>query len=104
MLMARPTKTLLHDGEEWFATLTGGGLCREEYSIGVLFLAKTTDRGVFGRLRGVPPEHFDTATADQLREALIAALSGDEDCRPTARRRVDPGPSPPSRTPSPPTT
>jgi hypothetical protein len=30
-------------------------------------------------LRGVPPEHFDTATADQLREALIAALSGDED-------------------------
>ena len=79
MLMARPTKTLVHDGEEWFATLTGGGLCDEGYSIGVLFLARTTDRGVFGRLRGVPPERFDTATASQLREALIAALSGDED-------------------------
>jgi hypothetical protein len=54
-------------------------LCDEGYSIGVLFLARTTDRGVFGRLRGVPPERFDTATASQLREALIAALSGDED-------------------------
>ena len=79
MLMARPTKTLVHDGEEWFATLTGGGLCDEGYSIGVLFVAKTKDREVFGRLRGVPPARFDTATADQLREALIAALSGDED-------------------------
>jgi hypothetical protein len=79
MLMARPTKTLVHEGEEWFAMLTGGGVCDEGYSIGVLFLAKTTDRGVFGRLRGVPPEHFDTAPASQLRQALIAALCGDED-------------------------
>jgi hypothetical protein len=45
----------------------------------VLFLAKITDGEAFGRLRGIPPERFDQATTDQLREALIAALSGDDD-------------------------
>ena len=57
--MARPVKTLTHDGEDWQAILTGGCTCREDYTIGVLFLAKTTNREAFGRLRGIPPEHFD---------------------------------------------
>jgi hypothetical protein len=57
----------------------GGCTCREGYTIGVLFLAKTTNREAFGRLRGVPPEEFDRVTTDQLREALIAALSGHDD-------------------------
>jgi len=77
--MSRPTKTLVHDGEEWLAMLTGGDTSRQEYSIGVLFFAKATDREAFGRLRGIPPERFDHATADQLRAALVTALSGDED-------------------------
>jgi hypothetical protein len=78
-LTSRPTKTLVHDGEEWLAMLTGGDASRAEYSIGVLFFARATDREAFGRLRGIPPEKFDHATADQLRAALVAALSGDED-------------------------
>ena len=79
LTMPRPTKTLVHDGEEWLAMLTGGDASRAEYSIGVLFFGKATDREAFGRLRGIPPEKFDRATADQLRAALVAALSGDED-------------------------
>ena len=79
LTMSRPTKTLVHDGEEWLAMLTGGDASRAEYSIGVLFFARATDREAFGRLRGIPPEKFDHATADQLRAALVAALSGDED-------------------------
>ena len=59
--------------------MTGGCACREDYTIGVLFLAKTISREAFGRLRGVPPERFDHATVDQLREALIAALAADDD-------------------------
>ena len=60
--MARPVKTLTHAGEDWQAILTGGCTCREDYTIGVLFVAKTTNREAFGRLRGIPPEHFDQAT------------------------------------------
>ena len=77
--MARPVKTLTHDGEDWQAILTGGCTCREVYTIGVLFLAKTSDREAFGRLRGIPPERFDQATTDELRAALIAGLSGDDE-------------------------
>jgi len=77
--MARPVKTLTHAGEDWQAILTGGCTSCEDYSIGVLFVAKTTDREAFGRLRGIPPERFDHAPVDQLREALIAALSADDD-------------------------
>jgi hypothetical protein len=77
--MARPVKTLTHAGEDWQAILTGGCTSCEDYSIGVLFVAKTTDREAFGRLRGIPREHFDQATAEQLEAALIAALSGDDD-------------------------
>ena len=77
--MARPVKPLTHAGDEWQAILTGGCTCREDSTIGVLFVAKTTNREAFGRLCGIPPEHFDQATTDQLRAALIAALSGDDD-------------------------
>jgi hypothetical protein len=77
--MARPVKTLTHAGEDWQAILTGGCTSCEDYTIGVLFVAKTTDREAFGRLRGIPPERFDHAPVDQLREALIAALSADDD-------------------------
>jgi hypothetical protein len=42
-------------------------------------VAKTTNREAFGRLRGIPPERFDHAPVDQLREALIAALSAADD-------------------------
>jgi hypothetical protein len=77
--MARPVKILTHDGEDWQAILTGGCTCREGYTVGVLFLARTTNREAFGRLRGIPPERFDYATVDQLRETLIGALSGDDD-------------------------
>ncbi len=77
--MARPVKTLTHDGEEWLAMLTGGSMSAEGYRSGVLFVAQTTNRVAFGRLRGIPPERFDHAMTDQLREALIAALSGDDD-------------------------
>lgn len=77
--MARPVTTLRHGGEDWQAILTGGCTCREGYTIGVLFVAKTTNREAFGRLRGIPPERFDHAPVDQLREALIAALSVDDD-------------------------
>ena len=46
-----------------------GGLyiASEDSTIGVLFVAKTTNREAFGRLCGIPPEHFDQATTDQLR-------------------------------------
>ena len=77
--MARPVKTFTHDGEDWQAILTGGCNCREAYTIGVLFVAKTTNREAFGRLCGIPPEYFDQATTDQLREALIAALYGHDE-------------------------
>ena len=77
--MARPAKTFTHDGEDWQALFAWGGASREHYTIGVLFLAKTTNREVFGRLRGIPPERFDHAPVDQLREALIAALSAADD-------------------------
>ena len=77
--MARPVKTLTHAGEDWQAILTGSCSYLEDYSIGVLFVAKTTNREAFGRLRGIPPERFDHAPMDQLREALIAALSADDD-------------------------
>ena len=76
--MARPVTTLRHGGEDWQAILTGGCACREGYTIGVLFVAKTTNREAVGRLCGIPPEHFDQATTDQLRAALVAALSGDD--------------------------
>ena len=76
--MARPVKTLTHDGDEWEVMFTWGCASREGYTIGVLFLAKTTNREVFGRLHGIAPERFDYATEDQLREALIGALSGDD--------------------------
>jgi hypothetical protein len=56
--MARPVSTLTHAGEDWQAILTGGCTSCEDYSIGVLFVAKTTDREAFGRLRAVHPEHF----------------------------------------------
>lgn len=52
---------------------------RDSDTISVLFLATTTNREVFGRLRGVSPERFEHAKVDQLREALIGALSGDDD-------------------------
>jgi hypothetical protein len=77
--MARLVKTFTHDGEDWQAMLTGGCTCREGYTIGVLFLAKTSDREAFGRLRGIPPERFDHATAEQLRESLIGAVSDEDD-------------------------
>ena len=77
--MARPVRTLTHAGEDWQAILTGGCTSCEDYTIGVLFVAKTTDREAFGRLRGIPPERFDHAPVDQLREALIAALSAAAD-------------------------
>ena len=77
--MARPVKTLTHAGEDWRAILTRGCTSREDYTIGVLFVAKTTDREAFGRLRGIPPEHFDQATAEQLQAALIAALYGEDE-------------------------
>jgi hypothetical protein len=76
--MPSPVKTFTHDGDDWQVMFTWGCASREGYTIGVLFLAKTTNREGFGRLRGIPPEHFDHATVDQLREALIAALSGDD--------------------------
>jgi hypothetical protein len=76
--MARPAKTFTHDGEDWQARFAWGCANREHYTIGVLFLAKTTNREAFGRLCGIPPEHFDQATTDQLRAALVAALSGDD--------------------------
>ena len=77
--MARPAKTFTHDGDDWQAMFTWGCISREGYTIGVLFLAKTTNREAFGRLCGIPPEYFDQATADQLREALIAALYGHDE-------------------------
>ena len=77
--MARPVKTFTHDGEDWQAILTGGCTCREGYTIGVLFVATATNREAYGRLHGVPPERFDYATVDQLRQSLIAALSGHDD-------------------------
>ena len=77
--MARPVTTLRHGGEDWQAILTGGCTCSEGYTIGVLFVATTTNREAYGRLHGLPPERFDYASVDQLRQALIAALSGDDD-------------------------
>ena len=77
--MARPVKTLTHAGEDWQAILTGSCSYLEDYSIGVLFVAKTTNREAFGRLRGIPPDRFNQATAEQLHAALVAALSGDDD-------------------------
>ena len=71
-------KTILHDGEVWRAMPTGGGAFPDGYSLGVLFVGQTTRREAFGRMRGVPLEGFNQATPDQLREALIAALWGDE--------------------------
>jgi hypothetical protein len=72
-------ENLTHDGQHWLAMLTGAVPCPEGYTIGALSLAKSTNREAFGRLRGIPPERFDRATADQLREALVAALSGDDE-------------------------
>jgi hypothetical protein len=77
--MASPVKTFTHDGDDWQAMFTWGCISREGYTIGVLFLAKTTNREVFGRLLGIAPERFDRATSDQLRAALIAAFAGDDD-------------------------
>jgi hypothetical protein len=68
-----------HDGEEWLAIVTGWSAVAGEFCLGLLFEAQKTEREVFGRLRGIPPEQFGQATADQLRLALIAALSGDDD-------------------------
>ena len=76
--MAHPVKTFTHDGDDWQVLFTWGCVSREGYTIGVLFLARTTKRELFGRLRGVPPERFDYATVDQLREALVGALSSDD--------------------------
>ena len=77
--MARPVKTLTHDGEEWLAMLTGGSMSDEGYRSGVLFEAQTTNRVAFGRLLDMRPENFTWATADQLRRVLLTALSGDDD-------------------------
>ena len=77
--MARPVKSFPHDGGDWQAMFTWGCASRVGYTIGVLVLAKTTNREAFGRLRGVPPERVDHATVYQLRQALIAALSGHDD-------------------------
>ena len=77
--LSRPRMPLVHDGETWLAMLTGGSTSGEGCCIGVLFVAETTGREVFGRLRGIPSDHFEQATGDQLRMALIAALSGDDD-------------------------
>jgi hypothetical protein len=77
--MARPTRILVHDGEEWVAMLTGGSTITGDYRIGVLFLAKKTAREAVGQLRGIPPDRFDQTTVDELRAALIAALSDDDE-------------------------
>lgn len=77
--MARPVKSFPHDGDDWQAMFTWGCVSREGYTIGVLFVAEATNREAYGRLYGVPPERFDYASVDQLRQALIAALSGDDD-------------------------
>ena len=45
LIMSRPTKTLVHDGEEWLAMLTGGMPPARSTRIGVLFFAKATDEG-----------------------------------------------------------
>jgi hypothetical protein len=74
----RPTTTLAHDGEEWVAVRTGGATSGG-YSIGVLFLGQTTGLAAFGRLSGIHPGDFNRATADLLRAALVAALSGDDE-------------------------
>ena len=68
-------KTILHDGEVWLALPTGGGAFPDGYSLGVLFVGQTTRREAFGRMRNVPLEDFNVATPDQLRLALISALS-----------------------------
>ena len=77
--MARPVSTFTHDGDDWQAMFAWGCVSREGYTIGVLFVAEATNREAYGRLHGVPPERFDYATVDQLRQALIAALSGHHD-------------------------
>jgi hypothetical protein len=71
-------KTILYDGEVWKAIPTGGGAVPDGYTLGALFVGQTTGRAAFGRMRGIPLEEFEQARPDQLREALIAALSGDE--------------------------
>ena len=63
--------TFRHDGDDWQAMFAWGCASREGYTIGVLFLATTTNREVFGRLRGITPKGFEHATVDQLREGLI---------------------------------
>ena len=56
--MARPVKTSHAPWRRLAGHTDGGCSCREGYSIGVLFLAKTTNREAFGRLRGIPPERL----------------------------------------------
>jgi len=56
-----------------------GCVSREGYTIGVLFVAEATNREAYGRLHGLPPERFDYATEDHLRQALISALSVHDD-------------------------
>ena len=76
---SRPAKTFTHDGDDWQAMFAWGCASREDYTIGVLFVATTTNREAYGRLHGLPPERFDYASVDQLQQALIASLSGDDD-------------------------
>ena len=71
-------KTILYDGEVWQTTPTGGGAVPDGYTLGVLFVGQTTGRAAFGRMLGIRLDDFDRAKPDQLRQALIAALSDDE--------------------------
>ena len=77
-VVAHPVKTFTHDGDDWQVLFTWGCVSREGYTIGVLFVATTTNREAYGRLHGLPPERFDYASVDELRQALVAALSGDD--------------------------
>jgi hypothetical protein len=67
-----------HNDEEWRAIPTGGSTYQGQHTIGVLFTGVTSGREPFGRIHGLPYEQFGTATEEQLREALTAALAGDD--------------------------
>ena len=76
-------KIVTHDGEQWLATSTGGSTFVEGHALGVRFRSQKTGKEVLGRLRGIPPENFDKATENQLRDSLIGALAGEDDSSPT---------------------
>ena len=69
----------IQEGETWRAIVSGWSEFAGEYRIVVLLSAQTTERRVFGRLCGILPGDFQRVISHQLRAALVAALSGDDE-------------------------